>query len=146
MKKIFIVISSLLLIQSCTTYMPDTYTSAFGDKEKETESSTLDESDSGLEYFECKDYSKLHWNNIIINLIADFENNTGSVIVSGVEYEAYYTVKGIQRLWYFGFSDVGKPAYAIALKPNGIAFYFNIDRYDDADNINSSDIFECREE
>jgi hypothetical protein len=137
-----ILLSAILLLQSCAYNTLDDFTPALDDKAKETEN--LDGSDIGLEYFECKDYSKLYWKSIIINLIADYENNSGSVIVSGVEYDAYYSVEGIQRIWFFGFSENEKPAYAIVLKPNGLAFYLNMSRYDDVDKINSSDMFECR--
>ncbi|PCJ86604.1 MAG: hypothetical protein COA54_07740 [Thiotrichaceae bacterium] len=149
MNKILIVTVALAL-QSCATYAPDQYTNSnLIDEEHtvtETETPPVNEN---VEYFECKDGNALYWNNIIVKLAASPDEHIGAVLVAGVEHDAIYAVRGIERIWFFGDMVEGrnKPEFYISLKPNGIAHYFDFSEVKpDDDVITSRAVFECRPE
>ena len=126
----FLILTAVLALQSCATNEPEPQTA----------------DDQNIEYFECKDFAKVYWDNIIVKLAAVPDEKTGGVLVAGVEYLAIYTVEGIERIWLFGdLFENGQPSYFISLKPNGTAHYFDLtEASPESVTVQSSATFECR--
>lgn len=79
-----------------------------------------------IETWECKELRDKKWNVVVIAEVLN-QNNLGRIRVAGIVHSAYFRVKGFNRRWDFGESADGTFDYALVIKPDGEASYYEFE-------------------
>lgn len=93
------------------------------------------------ERWECKDLTAPNWNNIVLRLVAQPDDNIGVVLASGDMQYTSYDVVGIDRRWDFGHKEPDSFRYAILMQPNGVTAYYD---FSGKSSTTPSQRFDCR--